>query len=112
MKPLETQETESEIDLKDLKLLKPLVKETQPDCQPILTLSNWYANQPRPLALNCFNMRKLDSQRYMMATQRKNFLELGRNLRTEEKVVGGKVQPKTWSFIERSQVFIPFRVTH
>jgi hypothetical protein len=109
VKPLEQEEPE--IDLKDLKVLKPLVKESLPETPTLLTPSNWYATQPRPLAVNTFNMRKLNAQRYVMATQRK-LIELGRNLRTEEKVVGGKNQPKTWSFIERSQVFIPFRVTH
>jgi hypothetical protein len=110
VKPLVEQE-ETEIDLKDLKLLKPVVKETMQETPTLLTPSNWYATQPRPLTVNTFNMRKLNAQRYVMATQRK-LIELGRNLRTEEKVVGGKSQPKTWSFIERSQVFIPFRVTH
>lgn len=109
VKPLEQEDPE--IDLKDLKVLKPLVKESMPETPTLLTPSNWYATQPRPLAVNTFNMRKLNAQRYVMATQRK-LIELGRNLRTEEKVVGGKSQPKTWSFIERSQVFIPFRVTH
>lgn len=109
VKPLE-QETESEIDLKDLKVLKPLVKESMTDTPTLLTPSNWYPTQPRPLAVNTFNMRKLSAQRYVMATQRK-LIELGRNLRTEEKV-GGKVPPKTWSFIERGVSFIPFRVTH
>jgi hypothetical protein len=109
---LEQQEAEPEIDLKDLKVLKPLVKETLPDTHTLLTPSNWYATQPRPLAVNTFNLRKLNAQRYVMATQRK-LIELGRNLRTEEKVVGGKVSPKTWSFLERSQVsFIPFRVSN
>lgn len=109
VKPLEQEEPE--IDLKDLKVLKPLVKESLPETPTLLTPSNWYATQPRPLAVNTFNMRKLNAQRYVMATQRK-LIELGRNLRTDEKVVAGKSQPKTWSFIERSQVFIPFRVTH
>lgn len=109
VKPLEQEEPE--IDLKDLKVLKPLVKESLQETPTLLTPSNWYAAQPRPLAVNTFNMRKLNAHRYVMATQRK-LIELGRNLRTEEKVVGGKSQPKTWSFIERSQVFIPFRVTH
>lgn len=103
VQPLEQEEPE--IDLKDLKVLKPLVKESLPETPTLLTPSNWYATQPRPLAVNTFNMRKLNAQRYVMATQRK-LIELGRNLRTEEKVVGGKIQPKTWSFIERSQVFI------
>lgn len=103
VQPLEQEEPE--IDLKDLKVLKPLVKESLPETPTLLTPSNWYAAQPRPLAVNTFNMRKLNAQRYVMATQRK-LIELGRNLRTEEKVVGGKSQPKTWSFIERSQVFI------
>lgn len=111
VKPMDSQDVEPEIDLKDLKVLKPLMKESLTDTPTLLTPSNWYANQPRPLAVNTFNMRKLNAQRYVMATQRK-LIELGRNLRTEEKVVGGKVPPKTWSFIERSQVFIPFRVTH
>lgn len=112
VKPLD-QDTESEIDLKDLKVLKPLVKEAVSDTPTLLTPSNWYPSQPRPLAINTFNMRKLNAQRYVMATQRK-LIELGRNLRTEEKVVGGKVPPKTWSFIEQRGVsFIPFRtVTH
>lgn len=112
VKPLD-QDTESEIDLKDLKVLKPLVKESMADTPTLLTPSNWYPSQPRPLAINTFNMRKLNAQRYVMATQRK-LIELGRNLRTEEKVVGGKVPPKTWSFIEQRGVsFIPFRtVTH
>jgi hypothetical protein len=109
VKPLEQEETE--IDLKDLKVLKPVVKETMSETPTLLTPSNFYAIQPRPLTVNTFNMRKLNAQRYVMATQRK-LIELGRNLTTEEKVVGGKSQPKTWSFIERSQVFIPFRVTH
>jgi hypothetical protein len=107
VKPLE-QETESEIDLKDLKALKPLIKESLPDTPTLLTPSNWYSAQPRPLAVNTFNMRKLSAQRYVMATQLR---ELGRNLRTEEKVVG-KVPTKTWSFIDRGVSFIPFRVTH
>lgn len=109
VKPIE-QETESEIDLKDLKVLKPLMKETIAETSTLLTPSNWYSTQPRPLAVNTFNLRKL-KQRYVMATQRK-LIELGRNLRTEEKVVGGKAPPKTWSFIERGVSFIPFRVTH
>lgn len=109
VKPLE-QEMEPEIDLKDLKVLKPLVKETLVETPTLLT-SHWYPAQPRPLAVNTFNMRKLNAQRYVMATQRK-LIELGRNLRTEEKVVGGKAPPKTWSFIERGVSFIPFRVTH
>lgn len=107
VKPLE-QETESEIDLKDLKVLKPLIKESLPETPTLLTPSNWYSAQPRPLAVNTFNMRKLSTQRYVMATQLR---ELGRNLRTEEKVVG-KVPTKTWSFIDRGVSFIPFRVTH
>lgn len=106
MKPLEQEEPE--IDLKDLKVLKPpMVKESPPETQTLLTPSNWYSTQPRPLAVNTFNMRKLNAQRYVLATQK--LIELGRNLRTEEKV--GVGSPKTWSFIERSQVFIPFRVT-
>ena len=109
VKPLE--QDEPEIDLKDLKVLKPVMKEAMMDTPTLLTPSNWYATQPRPLTVNTFNMRKLNAQRFVMSTQRK-LIELGRNLRTEEKVVGGKSQPKTWSFIERSQVFIPFRVTH
>lgn len=110
VKPLVEQD-EAEIDLKDLKVLKPVVKESLQETPTLLTPSNWYATQPRPLTVNTFNMRKLNAQRMCIATQRK-LIELGRNLRTEEKVVGGKGQPKTWSFIERSQVFIPFRVTH
>lgn len=110
VKPLE-QESEPEIDLKDLKVLKPLMKETIAETTTLLTPSNWYSTQPRPLAVNTFNLRKLNAQRYVMATQRK-LIELGRNLRTEEKVVGGKAAPKTWSFIERGVSFIPFRVTH
>lgn len=110
VKPLE-QETEQEIDLKDLKVLKPLMKEPVAETTTLLTPSNWYSTQPRPLAVNTFNLRKLNAQRYVMATQRK-LIELGRNLRTEEKVVGGKAPPKTWSFIERGVSFIPFRVTH
>lgn len=110
VKPLE-QETEQEVDLKDLKVLKPLVKETLAETPTLLTPSNWYATQPKPLAVNTFNLRKLNAQRYVMATQRK-LIELGRNLRTEEKVATGKVPPKTWSFIERGVSFIPFRVTH
>lgn len=109
MKPLE-QEIEPEVDLKDLKVLKPLIKETLPETPTLLTPSNWYASQPKPLAVNTFNMRKLNAQRYVMATQRK-LIELGRNLRTEEKATSGK-EPKTWSFIERGVSFIPFRVTH
>lgn len=111
VKPLE-QETESEFDLKDLKVLKPLVKESLAETPTFLTPSNWYPIQPRPLAVNTFNMRKLNpnAQRYVMATQRK-LIELERNLKTEEKV-GGKVPPKTWSFIERGVSLIPFRVTH
>lgn len=108
VKPLE-QETESEIDLKDLKVLKPLMKESLAETPTLLTPSNWYSAQPRPLAVNTFNMRKLSASRYVMATQLR---ELGRNLRTEEKVVGGKVPTKTWSFIDRGVSFIPFRVTH
>lgn len=110
VKPLE-QEIEPEVDLKDLKVLKPLIKETLTETPTLLTSSNWYATQPKPLAVNTFNMRKLNAQRYVMATQRK-LIELGRNLRTEEKVPSGKVPPKTWSFIERGVSFIPFRVTH
>lgn len=110
VKPLE-QETEQEVDLKDLKVLKPLVKEMLSETPTLLTPSNWYATQPKPLAVNTFNMRKLNAQRYVMATQRK-LIEIGRNLRTEEKVATGKVPPKTWSFIERGVSFIPFRVTH
>lgn len=110
VKPLE-QEIEPEVDLKDLKVLKPLIKETLSETPTLLTPSNWYASQPKPLAVNTFNMRKLSAQRYVMATQRK-LIELGRNLRTEEKVPSGKVAPKTWSFIERGVSFIPFRVTH
>lgn len=110
VKPLE-HEFEPEVDLKDLKVLKPLMKETLSDTPTLLTPSNWYATQPKPLAVNTFNLRKLNAQRYVMATQRK-LIELGRNLRTEEKVATGKVPPKTWSFIERGVSFIPFRVTH
>ena len=110
VKPLE-QEIEPEVDLKDLKVLKPLIKETLTETPTLLTPSNWYSSQPKPLAVNTFNMRKLNAQRYVMATQRK-LIELGRNLRTEEKVPSGKVPPKTWSFIERGVSFIPFRVTH
>lgn len=110
VKPLE-QEIEPEVDLKDLKVLKPLIKETLSETPTLLTPSNWYASQPKPLAVNTFNMRKLNAQRYVMATQRK-LIELGRNLRTEEKVASGKVPPKTWSFIERGVSLIPFRVTH
>jgi hypothetical protein len=111
MQPLEQEETE--IDLKDLKILKPIVKEptTSTDNQ-MLTSSNYYASQPRPLAMNTFNLKKINAQSYVMATQRK-LVEFGRNLKAEEKVVGAKITPsKTWSFIERSQVFIPFRITH
>lgn len=110
VKPIDSQDADQEIDIKDLKVLKPLVKETLTETPTLLTQSNWYANQPRPLAVNTFNMRKLNAH-HVMATQRK-LIELGRNLRTEEKGTGQKVQPKTWSFIERSQVFIPFRITH
>lgn len=112
VKPLEA-EIDTEIDLKDLKVLKPAVKETQSETQTQLTSSNWYATHPRPLALNTFNMRKINAQRYVMATQRK-LIELGRTLRQDDKIstTVTKPQPKTWSFIERSQVFIPFRVTH
>jgi hypothetical protein len=112
VKPLEA-EIDTEIDLKDLKVLKPAVKEQQSESQTQLTSSNWYATQPRPLTLNTFNMRKINAQRYVMATQRK-LIELGRTLRQDDKIstTVTKPQPKTWSFIERSQVFIPFRVTH
>ncbi|KAG5667094.1 hypothetical protein PVAND_015093 [Polypedilum vanderplanki] len=112
VKPLEA-EIDTEIDLKDLKVLKPAVKEQQPETATSLTASNWYTTQPRPLALNTFNMRKINAQRYVMATQRK-LIELGRTLRQDDKITNAvvKPQPKTWSFIERSQVFIPFRVTH
>lgn len=110
VKPLE-QEIEPEVDLKDLKVLKPLMKESLSDTPTLLTPSNWYATQPKPLTVNTFNLRKLNAQRYVLATQRK-LIELGRNLRTEEKVATGKVPPKTWSFIERGVSFIPFRVTH
>lgn len=112
VKPLEA-EIDTEIDLKDLKILKPAVKEQQSESQTQLTSSNWYATQPRPLTLNTFNMRKISAQRYVMATQRK-LIELGRTLRQDDKISATvtKPQPKTWSFIERSQVFIPFRVTH
>lgn len=111
VKPLEA-EIDTEIDLKDLKVLKPAIKEQQGESQTQLTSSNWYATQPRPLALNTFNMRKINAQRYVMATQRK-LIELGRTLRQDDKISATvtKPQPKTWSFIERSQVFIPF-VTH
>lgn len=112
MQPLEQEE--AEIDLKDLKILKPIVKEPQASTenQTLLTSSNFYASQPRPLAMNTFNLKKLNAQSYVMATQRK-LVEFGRNLKTDEKVVGAKITPpKTWSFIERSQVFIPFRITH
>lgn len=105
VKPIDSQEAEQEIDIKDLKVLKPLIKETLTETPTMLTQSNWYANQPRPLAVNTFNMRKLNAH-HVMATQRK-LIELGRNLRTEDKVAGQKVPPKTWSFIERS-----FIVTH
>ncbi len=102
-------EIETEVDLKDLKVLKPVVKAEPPtEVQTQLTSSNWYAaTQPRPLILNTFNMRKLNSQRYVMATQRK-LIELGRTLRQDEKITTTvtKAQPKTWSFIERNQVFI------
>lgn len=111
MQPLEQEETE--IDLKDLKILKPIVKEptTLTENQTLLTSSNFYASQPRPLAMNTFNLKKLNAQSYVMATQRK-LVEFGRNLKVEEKVVGGKIStPRTWSFNER-QVFIPFRITH
>lgn len=112
VKPLEA-EIDTEIDLKDLKVLKPAVKEVQNETVTQLTSSNWYATHPRPLALNTFNMRKINAQRYVMATQRK-LIELGRTLRQDDKISTAvtKAQPKTWSFIERSQVFIPFRVTH
>lgn len=110
VKPLE-QDFEPEVDLKDLKVLKPLVKESLSETPTLLTPSNWYATQPKPLTVNTFNLRKLNAQRYVMATQRK-LIEIGRNLRTEEKVATGKVPPKTWSFIERGVSFIPFRVTH
>lgn len=112
VKPLEA-EIDTEIDLKDLKVLKPAVKEALSETQTQLTSSNWYATHPRPLALNTFNMRKINAQRYVMATQRK-LIELGRTLRQDDKIstTVTKPQPKTWSFIERSQVFIPFRVTH
>ena len=112
MKPLEA-EIDTEIDLKDLKVLKPAIKESQAETSTQLTASNWYTTQPRPLALNTFNMRKINTQRYVMATQRK-LIELNRTLRQDDKISNAvtKPQPKTWSFIERSQVFIPFRVTH
>ncbi|KAL7015997.1 hypothetical protein ACKWTF_016765 [Chironomus riparius] len=112
MKPLEA-EIDTEIDLKDLKVLKPALKESQAETSTQLTASNWYTTQPRPLALNTFNMRKINTQRYVMATQRK-LIELNRTLRQDDKIINAvtKAQPKTWSFIERSQVFIPFRVTH
>lgn len=112
VKPLET-EIDTEIDLKDLKVLKPAIKESQGETSTHLTASNWYTTQPRPLALNTFNMRKINAQRYVMATQRK-LIELNRTLRQDDKISNAvtKPQPKTWSFIERSQVFIPFRVTH
>lgn len=112
VKPLET-EIDAEIDLKDLKVLKPAIKDVQAEATTSLTASNWYTAQPRPLALNTFNMRKINAQRYVMATQRK-LIELGRTLQQTDKITNAvvKPQPKTWSFIERSQVFIPFRVTH
>jgi hypothetical protein len=112
MQPLEQEE--AEIDLKDLKILKPIIKEpiASTENQTLLTSSNFYASQPRPLAMNTFNLKKLNAQSYVMATQRK-LVEFGRNLKTDEKVVGAKITPpKTWSFIERNQMFIPFRITH
>lgn len=54
VKPLET-EIDTEIDLKDLKVLKPAIKEQQVESSTQLTASNWYTTQPRPLALNTFN---------------------------------------------------------
>lgn len=119
VQPLE--QDEAEIDLKDLKILKPIVKDSMAsvDHQTHLTSSNFFAGQPKPLAMNTFNLRKINAQRYVMSAQRK-LVEFSKNLnlKSEEKVVTGKLAtPKTWSFIERSQVFtipnpIYTRITH
>lgn len=119
VQPLE--QDEAEIDLKELKILKPIVKDSLPsnDHQTHLTSSNFFAGQPKPLAMNTFNLKKINAQSYVMSTQRK-LVEFSRNLnlKAEEKVVTGKIAtPKTWSFIERSQVFtlpnpIFTRITH
>lgn len=118
VQPLEQEE--AEIDLKDLKILKPIMKEssTSSDIQTHLTSSNFFAGQPKPLAMNTFNLKKINAQSYVMSTQRK-LVEFSRNLnlKSEEKIVSGKATPKTWSFIERSQVFtlpnpIFTRITH
>lgn len=107
VKQVET-ESEPQIDLKDLKVLKSVVKDTPPDVATV-SPSTWYPNQPRPLAMNPFNLRRINStlgSPYMTATQR-NLLELRRSLRKGEKCAAvNKAPPKTWNLIRL------FKVTH